>query len=180
MAERRCSVPGCIGSRYQAAGLCTAHYIRRRRYGRLDRVRKIGPADGRCSLEGCGRPHDSHGLCSMHQHRMVRQGHTGPLARVGQRPRGGYVNNNGYRMVSRNGRQIPEHRAVMERVLGRSLSHDESVHHRNGDRLDNRPENLELWSSRQPSGQRVAEKVAWARELIALYDPDPEWIGACG
>ena len=65
-----------------------------------------------------------------------------------------------------------EHRFVMEGVVGRRLRKDESVHHKNGDRLDNRPENLELWSRWQPHGQRVADKVAWARELLELYEPE--------
>jgi len=34
---------------------------------------------------------------------------------------------------------------------------------------DNRESNLELWSSSQPKGQRVEDKVAWAREILALY-----------
>ena len=42
----------------------------------------------------------------------------------------------------------------------------------NGDRADNRPENLELWSSWQPAGQRVTDKVQWAKELLARYEPD--------
>jgi hypothetical protein len=45
------------------------------------------------------------------------------------------------------------------------------VHHRNGDHLDNRPENLELWSTMQPKGQRVEDKLRWAFELIKRYDP---------
>ena len=74
----------------------------------------------------------------------------------------------GYRVLHRNGRTIPEHRIVMEEILGRPLSQDETVHHRNGDRLDNRPENLELWL-RQPPGQRVQDRVQDALETLARY-----------
>ena len=49
-----------------------------------------------------------------------------------------------YRYIKIDGRKVAEHRYVMEQVLGRPLSPDEQVHHRNGDRLDNRPDNLEV------------------------------------
>jgi len=65
-----------------------------------------------------------------------------------------------------------EHRYVMAKMLGRPVTADESVHHRSGDRLDNRPENLELWTRFQPSGQRVADRLKAALDLVARYAPE--------
>lgn len=62
-----------------------------------------------------------------------------------------------------------EHRAVMEREIGRELFDHETVHHRNGNRADNRVENLELWSSRHGAGQRVEEKISFSKSLLAEY-----------
>ena len=42
----------------------------------------------------------------------------------------------------------------------------ETVHHKNGDRLDNSPDNLELWDRSQPAGQRVEDKLKWCIEFI--------------
>lgn len=80
------------------------------------------------------------------------------------------INSGGYVEISIDGKTFLEHRLVMAAHLGRWLLRHENVHHKNGQRADNRIENLELWSKSQPCGQRVSDKIAWAKWFIAQYE----------
>lgn len=71
---------------------------------------------------------------------------------------------------------IQQHRLVMAEIIGRPLLPNENVHHINGNRQDNRPENLELWVKSQPSGQRAIDLLDWAREIVARYEPFEQWL----
>lgn len=85
------------------------------------------------------------------------------------RPSGRTWETNGYVYVWDSGKRRMEHQIVMERRLGRPLTYDETIHHKNCIRNDNRDENLELWTGKHPIGARVSDLIAWAREFLPQY-----------
>lgn len=68
-----------------------------------------------------------------------------------------------YSLVKVGRKWIPEHRIIMERVLGRSLSKEEVVHHKNGVKMDNIESNLQLCS-----GKSEHKRIHHEAELIGL------------
>ena len=54
---------------------------------------------------------------------------------------------------------VAEHRLVLEDKIGRFLTNDEVAHHKNGDKQDNRPENLELMTFSKHSSHHAKERL---------------------
>lgn len=164
-----CEVNECSDS-VHARGHCKYHYYQLvKGYTPGPRTRVRNGEFSECQFEGCDRPHRSKGWCGGHYAQVAAGNEPKPLRKLA--PRGsGSLNGNGYRMIAVDGSYVPEHRYIYEQFLGRKLLKEENIHHKNGVRHDNRLENLELWSSSQPSGQRVEDKIAWAKELLSLYE----------
>lgn len=190
-----CSFSGC-DKIVHASRLCMTHYNQKRVGKPLSPIRKYSPrvhTFSECSVESCEQDSWGKSLCKDHYEESVE-----PCAFEGcTRPRGDTVlcsshyqqrrnglelteiknyapnqrriRKDGYVQFSFRGKMYREHRFVMEQLLGRPLKGKENVHHKNGIRDDNRPENLELWTTHQPAGQRVEDRVYHALEVIAEY-----------
>lgn len=109
------------------------------------------------------RPHKINKFCSRECYTAHRWGRPGKRRFTESRT--------GYIVVTKGTWRQYEHRAIMEKEIGRKLRPEESVHHRNGIKDDNRPENLELWATKHLGGQRAAEQDIWSGN-IAPYQRD--------
>jgi len=157
-----CQVKSCSAMNY-SAGYCHNHYRRLKNYGDAEATELSSRPYGtkKCTIEGCEKKHNAKGYCFKHYNRYKKYGD--PL----REPKNAQLVD-GYVYIK--GRA--EHRLVMEEFLGRRLVPGENVHHKNGDKADNRIDNLELWSTSQPYGQRVCDKIEYAIEILSLYAPE--------
>ena len=92
------------------------------------------------------------------------------------------VDKNGYVSCSiRNGEYngqtfhgpFSEHQLIYQMYHGITLKKNQNIHHKNGVRNDNHIDNLELWDTSQPAGQRVMDKISYYFKLIKSHSDNP-------
>lgn len=138
--------------------------------GPITRARKKGePIIVRCKCNTCGT------IQELVKKQLTRTNHSSKgcnCIKFGTK----YKDSNGYISIylpghpsaNRSG-SVLEHRLVMEKKIGRQLFSNEHVHHKNGFRDDNNPENLELWVKPHPPGQRVIDMFIFCKEFVEKY-----------
>src|SRR5262245_60887945 len=129
----------------------------------LDAIGKAIGTNKRCvraylKKHGIRRPDWREPPPGAHPMSRATQGQLNPAWRGGR-----VIDKSGYVLIwlpghpeaNRHG-QVREHRVVMAQILGRPLLRAEVVHHKNKDKQDNRPENLELYQS---NGEHLADEL---------------------
>ena len=164
-AFEKCELP------VKARGLCSGHYQQQIKGRELVPLR-LPAIRGFCFVDSCDRLIAYNGLCNTHNNQK-KAGK--PFSDIRTWKRADWYNNgHGYMVRSKmtNGVKVTElqHRVVMEEHLGRKLFPEESVHHKNGIRHDNRIENLELWVKSQPAGQRAEDLLEWQNKSLPDTD----------
>ena len=192
-----CKLPTCRMQRVDSTTLLCGKHTRQVALGLIDvegnvlreayRVQRYTEADI-CRASGCTNKARSNFFCRSHvgaftSGRLAADGTDLGVPASGRASRGNarHLNGDGYVLVSAPADHprgdadglVFEHRLVMEQQLGRHLTPQEIVHHKDGNRQNNAPANLELLTrKRHPTAHEyTVETALTALEALAINDP---------
>jgi hypothetical protein len=162
-----------------AKQLCNAHYQQLRKGKEPGVLREVQKNSGSCKWESCNRKAIAKGYCDNHYQQLRRGEDLRDLREVNSPEWGSGRIVGGYHHIYRpdhpnaNGDgYVATNRFVMSEHLGRALLSQETVHHKDLNKLNNDIDNLELWASIHPKGARVSDLVEYAESLLRLYAPE--------
>ena len=121
----------------------------------------------KCSINDCNRELHAKNYCAKHYDRFRKYGDANIIKNA---PDGSGTISHGYRIITINGKYVPEHRYIMEQHLGRKLKHWplEIVHHINGIKSDNRIENLQVMSLTQHNSLHTLKSIIKKNKKLCL------------
>ncbi len=143
----KCSVDNCLKNSV-CKGLCGTHYTRYTRTGDPLKTKNFKYGSIKCAVDNCEAFARENKMCAKHAQRVRRYGDPHYVTSEEERrvrsrhsqPKLGKLQPQTYHKFL--GRHA--HRQIMEIKIGRALARNEVVHHIDGNKHNNHPDNLQL------------------------------------